>query len=132
MHRTSNPVLYRAAKDLSREMRKSQTKAEKLFWEAVRNRKFKGLKFYRQYPIFYEINNNESFIIADFFCFEKRIIIEIDGKIHQFRKKKDKQRTQILNILSIKVMRFMNEDIENDLDAVLSEILRNFEMMNSS
>ncbi len=131
MNRTNNPILYQAAKDLSRELRKSQTKAEKLFWEAVRNRRFKGLKFYRQYPIFYEINNNESFIIADFFCFEKRTIIEIDGKIHQFRKKKDKQRTQILNILGIKVMRFMNEDIEIDLDAVLSEILRNFEMMNS-
>ena len=131
INRTTNPILYQAAKNLSRELRKSQTKAEKLFWENVRNKRFKGLKFYRQYPIFYEINNSESFIIIDFFCFEKNTIIEIDGKIHQFRKRNDKQRTQILYFLGIRVMRFKNEDIENDLDKILSEILRNFGMMNS-
>ena len=44
-----------------------------------------GLKFYRQCPILYEINNQKSFFIADFLCFEKKTVIEIDGKIHAIR-----------------------------------------------
>ena len=131
MYRTNNPVLYQAAKDLSRELSESQTNAEKIFWENVRKKRLRGLKFYRQYPIFYELNNYESFIIADFFCFEKKTIIEIDGKIHKYNKQKDILRTQILNFLGISVLRFNNEDVENELDKVLTEILENFEMMNS-
>ena len=131
MLRTYNLILLQAAKDLSRELRKSQTKAEKLFWENVRKKRLRGLKFYRQIPIFYEMDNSESFIAADFFCFEKKTIIEIDGKIHHYRKKKDNLRTQILNSLGIKVLRFYNEDIENDLDQVLTEILKKFKMINT-
>ena len=66
MLRTYNLILLQAAKDLSRELRKSQTKAEKLFWEHVRKKRLRGLKFYRQIPIFYEMDNSESFIIAAF------------------------------------------------------------------
>ncbi len=131
MHLTNNLTLLKAAKDLSRELRKSQTNAEKIFWENVRKKRLRELKFYRQYPIFYEINNTESFIIADFFCFEKKTIIEIDGKIHRYRTKKDNLRTQTLNFLGIGVLRFHNEDVENDLDKVLTEILKNFEMIES-
>ena len=131
MHRTDNSNLYLAAKDLSRKARKSQTESEKVFWENVRKKRLRGLKFYRQYPIFYELNNIESFIIADFYCFEKKTIIEIDGKIHRFRGRKDIRRTQILNSLGIRVMRFDNEDVENDLEKVLTEILKKFEMNDS-
>jgi very-short-patch-repair endonuclease len=131
MHHTNNLILLKAAKDLSRELRKSQTNAEKIFWENVRKKRLRELKFYRQYPIFYEINNTESFLIADFYCFEKKTIIEIDGKIHRYRTKKDNLRTQLLNLLGIRVMRFHNEDVENDLDKVLTEILNKFEMIDS-
>ena len=131
MHRTNNLTLLKAAKDLSRELRKSQTNAEKIFWENVRKKRLRALKFYRQYSIFYEINNTESFIIADFYCFEKKTIIEIDGKIHRYRTKKDNLRTQTLNFLGIGVLRFHNEDVEYDLDKVLTEILKNFEMIES-
>jgi very-short-patch-repair endonuclease len=131
MHHTNNLILLKAAKDLSRELRKSQTNAEKIFWENVRKKRLRELKFYRQYPIFYEINNTESFLIADFYCFEKKTIIEIDGKIHRYRTKKDNLRTQLLNLLGIRVMRFHNEDVENDLDKMLTEILNKFEMIDS-
>ncbi len=70
-------------------------------------------------------------MIADFYCFEKKTIIEIDGKIHRYRKKKDNLRTQILNSLDIRVLRFHNEDVENELDQVLTEILKKFEMIDS-
>jgi very-short-patch-repair endonuclease len=131
MHHTNNLILLKAAKDLSRELRKSQTNVEKIFSENVRKKRLRELKFYRQYPIFYEINNTESFLIADFYCFEKKTIIEIDGKIHRYRTKKDNLRTQLLNLLGIRVMRFHNEDVENDLDKVLTEILNKFEMIDS-
>ena len=52
MYRTTNPILRQAAKVLSRELRKSQTEAEKVFWENIRKKRLRGLKFYRQYPIF--------------------------------------------------------------------------------
>jgi len=72
MSKTHNMKLNHAARDLCKELRKSQTCAELTFWKEVRNRKFMGLKFYRQYPVFYEFNTKESFFIADFYCFEKR------------------------------------------------------------
>jgi len=89
------------------------------------------LKFYRQIPIYYEINSYETFFIADFFCFEKKTIIEIDGKIHRYRKKEDNLRTEILNSLGIRVLRFHNEDIENDLNQVLNKIIEYFDMIDT-
>jgi very-short-patch-repair endonuclease len=128
MLRTDNLVLLKQAKDLSRRLRKSQTKAEKIIWENVRKKRLKGLKFYRQIPIYYEINSYESCFIADFFCFEKKTIVEIDGKFHHYRKKEDNIRTEILNSLGIRVLRFCNEDVENDLNQVLITIIEYFEM----
>jgi very-short-patch-repair endonuclease len=71
MFKTDNMKLNHAARELCRKLRKSQTCAELIFGERVRGRRFLGLKFYRQCPIFYQIDNNESFFIADFLCIEK-------------------------------------------------------------
>jgi very-short-patch-repair endonuclease len=114
--------LRQVAKELCRELRKSQTKAEKDFWQRVRNRKFLGLKFYRQYPLFFDYVGKETFFIADFFCFEKKIVIEIDGKIHDYRKDHDAMRTFIINMMGIKVLRFKNVEIEKELDKVLKKL----------
>ena len=122
MNKTNNLVLNHAARELCRELRKSQTQAEIKFWKHVRDRHFKGLKFYRQYPIFYEINNRESFLIADFFCFDKKTVIEIDGKIHDFKNKRDREKSAILNFLGLKVIRLKNEDIEFDINQVLEKL----------
>ena len=117
-----DPRLRQVATKRCRELRKSQTNAEKIFWEAVRNRKYAGLKFYRQYPIFYDYTGKETFYIADFFCYEKKLVIEIDGKLHDYQKKQDKTRTDIINLLGIEVIRFNNEEIENNLERVLEKI----------
>ena len=119
MSLSNNPRLRQAAKQLCRDLRKKQTDAEKIFWEVVRNRKFMGLKFYRQYPIFVDLNGRETFFIADFFCFEKSLVVEIDGKIHDYQKDHDELRTEIINMKDIEVVRFKNEEIENDLESVL-------------
>ena len=119
---SNDPRLRQVAKQLCRELRKSQTNAEKIFWEAVRNRKFLELKFYRQYPIFIDFDGRETFFIADFFCFEQNLVVEIDGKIHDYRKDHDELRTEIINRKGIDVMRFKNEEIEMDMESVLQRL----------
>jgi very-short-patch-repair endonuclease len=117
-----NTELKQIAKLYCRELRRNQTKAEKIFWEVVRNRKFMGLKFYRQYPLFFDYLGKETFYIADFYCFEKKIVIEIDGKIHRFQKDHDQLRTFIINMLNINVIRFRNEEIEKDIDSIFKKL----------
>jgi len=122
MSLSNDPRLRQVAKQLCRDLRKKQTNAEKIFWEAVRNRRFMGLKFYRQYPIFVDVDGRETFFIADFFCFEKKLVVEIDGKIHDYRKDHDDLRTEIINRKGIDVIRFKNEEIEKNVDAVLRRL----------
>lgn len=114
--------LVEVAKIVCRELRKNSTKAERIFWEQVRNRRFCGKKYYRQYPIFHDITGKETFFIADFFCFEEKLIVELDGRYHQYRFKEDKERTKILNHLGLSVIRFTNDEIENDLENVLIKL----------
>ncbi len=110
------------ALELSRKMRKSPTKAEDIFWQTVRNRKFMGVKFYRQYPIFFDNLGKETFYIADFYSFEQKLVIEIDGRIHNYTEERDKFRTEIINLLGINVIRFKNDEVINDLDEVLEKL----------
>ena len=111
MSLNAKPKPKRIALELAREMRKHPTKAEKIFWEMVRNRRFYNVKFYRQYPPYYDVRGKESFFIADFYTYEKKTVIEIDGDIHKFTIEKDLQRTEIINFLGINVIRFKNEEI---------------------
>jgi very-short-patch-repair endonuclease len=106
----------------SRELRKKQTEAEKVLWNRIRNRNLDGYKFLRQHPIAYlGYNNQKRYFIPDFYCAEKRIVIELDGKIHEFQKEYDKNREAVLNDLDINVIRFKNEELE-DIDKVLDII----------
>jgi very-short-patch-repair endonuclease len=118
--------LVEVAKVVCRDLRKNSTKAERIFWEQVRNKRFCGKKFYRQYPIFHDITRKETFFIADFFCFEEKLIVELDGKYHQYRLKEDEERTKILNHLGLSVIRFTNGEIINDLENVLLKLKKDF------
>lgn len=129
MSLSHDPRLAQIAKKRCRELRKNQTVAEKIFWEAVRNRRFMGLKFYRQYPFFFDYEGKETFFIADFFCFKKRLIIEIDGKIHEFQKKSDEHRTEIINLLGLDIIRFQNLEIETNLEYVLEKLKQRIKEM---
>jgi very-short-patch-repair endonuclease len=107
------------------ELRKNQTPAEKKLWEHIRNRKLKRSKFLRQHPIPYRNFKNEiRYFIPDFYCVEKKLIIELVGKIHDFQKEYDNNREAILKDLDLKILRFKNEEID-DIYAVLDNIRRN-------
>ena len=108
---------------IARELRKNQTVAEIKFWSHVRGRKFKGYKFQRQLPIFYEYYGSERFFIADFYCCERHLVVEIDGGIHETQEDYDQIRTEIMEIQKdIHVVRFKNEDIMNNIESVLSKL----------
>lgn len=68
------------------------------------------------------MNGKETFFIADFFCFEDKIVVEIDGGIHEKQKDYDLLRTRIINMRGIKVVRFKNEQIMKSLDSVLTNL----------
>jgi very-short-patch-repair endonuclease len=114
--------VYDSAKELTRQLRKRQTSAEKLLWDELRNRKFHGQKFFRQHPIFFEYCRQKVFFIADFYCRESHLVIEIDGKIHEYQQDYDEYRTEIINSLGIRVARFKNEEIEQKMNEVLTKI----------
>jgi len=95
------------------ELRKNQTPDEKKLWEHIRNRKLKKCKFLRQHPIPYRnINNKISYFIPDFYCIEKKLIIELDGKIHDFQKEYDNNREAILQDLDLRVLRFKMRNLK--------------------
>ena len=100
----------------ARELRKSMTKAEVILWERLRNRKLNGVKFRRQHPI--------SGFIADFYSHEARLILEVDGDIHNLseHKEHDDGRTYELEKLGITVLRFKNNEIFNNIEEVLCRI----------
>jgi very-short-patch-repair endonuclease len=101
-------------KTRARELRQRMTKEESILWEKLRNRKFYNLKFLRQHPIIYEIINNEHlYYVADFYCAEKKVIVELDGKIHEFLKTRDRKRDEILRSMKINVLRIKNEEVKN-------------------
>lgn len=113
---------YEAAKLLARELRKRQTPAEDILWKSLRNRQFLGKKFLRQHPIFFYYGHREAFFIADFYCREQGLVIEVDGASHEYQKEYDEFRTHIIHSLGTKVVRFKNDEIEGDLSQVLERL----------
>jgi len=100
----------------ARELRQNMTEAERALWKELRNRKFLGLKFVRQYPLIYQVINNEPrYFIADFMCFEKKLVIEVDGMIHDFQKEEDQHREEILESLGLTILRIKNEEVKDIL-----------------
>jgi very-short-patch-repair endonuclease len=106
---------------ISRRLRKNQTDAEKELWSYLRYNKC-GVKFRRQFPILYTSDNKKKFFVADFACIEKKLIIEVDGKIHDRQKEKDDERDRIIRSLGYTVIRFKNSDIFKNPDSVLENI----------
>ncbi len=100
----------------AKELRKKQTPAEETFWQLVRDKKFFGLKFRRQHQI--------GTYIVDFYCHEHKLIIELDGEIHQIeeQQKHDKIKDRYLTSLGNKVIRFTNDKILIQTDKTLEKI----------
>ena len=106
----------------ARTLRKNMTEEEEKLWHFLRNRKFHNLKFLRQHPIVYErINNEPRYYIPDFYCSEKKVVIELDGPIHGFQTEKDEFRDDILKGEGLRILRIKNEETK-DIFKVLEKI----------
>src|SRR6188474_771068 len=121
LHKEAIGKLYQ----YGRELRKESTKAEKLLWAELRNRKLNGLKFRRQHPL-------DKFIV-DFYCNEKKLVVELDGSVHEekINKDYDEARTAMLAGLNVIVLRFQNEEVINNLKDVLNKIREVVDLLNS-
>ena len=104
-------------------LRRNETIAEKLLWEKLRNNQLEGLKFRRQHPV--------NIYIADFYCHKFKLIIELDGDYHnqEEQKQKDEVRTEVLGLNDLKIMRFKNEEVEQDINQVLITIKNKIEQL---
>ena len=107
----------------ARELRKNQTPVEVKLWGRLRNRRLARCKFLRQHPIVVEkYNGRTGFYIADFYCSEKKLAIELDGLIHTFQIDYDKARDVIMNELGLTVLRITNDEVEKNIFDVLNKI----------
>ncbi len=119
---------YEQIKEITRKLRNNPTPEEERLWRFLRKRQLEGRKFLRQHAIIYESDGNEHFFyVPDFFCYKENLAIELDGKIHLYRKKEDNRRDEILNQLGIKVLRIKNEEL-TDTEEVLVKIKKEFKM----
>ena len=103
----------------ARMLRNNMTPQEKKLWYYLRNRNLNNCRFRRQYPI--------GIYIVDFVCRSKHLIIEIDGGQHNTQEKiqYDNERTEYLNKRGFKVIRFWNNEIDNNIEAVINKIIEN-------
>jgi len=108
----ASPFIFEKA----RELRKSMTESEQLLWQHLKKRQLNGYKFRRQHPM--------AKFIADFYCHSVKLVIEVDGGIHRIkdRKEYDILRTNELDQLGVTVIRFTNEEVENNIELVLKKI----------
>ena len=109
--------------ELCRLLRKNETPSEKRFWTVLRGRQFAYFKFRRQHPFIYKnVQGVNSFFIADFYCAKANLIIELDGKVHQFQKDYDQYRDSVLAQLGLTTIRITNEELDDELQVVLDKI----------
>jgi very-short-patch-repair endonuclease len=114
MHHDADAAIFKRAEEL----RNNMTPAEELLWEYLKDNQWQ-LKFRRQHPIL--------FYVADFYCHALKLVIELDGSIHddQFVKAYDDAREVELKSLGLTILRFTNKEVFSNIEYVLNEIEKN-------
>ena len=109
-HRTSD----RGVIEFAKELRKNKTDEERALWERLRRKALGGYRFRQQHPI--------GTYIADFYCAEARLVVEVDGGIHRRQRENDSARTAQFEVFRYRVVRFRNEQILDNVNQVLATI----------
>jgi very-short-patch-repair endonuclease len=109
MFYNASPGIFQKAEEL----RNNMTDAEEVLWTHLRKSQL-GVRFKAQHPI-------DKFIV-DFYCHNVKLVIEVDGSIHELQKEYDINRSDELNNLGLNVIRFTNEEVLNDIELVIDEI----------
>ena len=101
-------------RQFARDLRKRQTRAEEILWDYLRGSRFHSAKFRRQVPF--------GGFVVDFYCHAAKLVVEVDGKQHNWFAEYDKARTEELERGGLHIMRFTNEDVLGNIDHVLARI----------
>jgi len=109
-----SPEVRRKMVEIAREFRREPTEGEKILWSALRGKKLDGIKFRRQQPV--------GYFVVDFYASAFRLVIEVDGSIHDQQIEADKARQHILEELGLIVFRIKTEIVEKSLPVALALI----------
>ncbi len=109
-------VLPSRLRAICRKLRRESTIPERILWGLLRNRQLGDLKFRRQQVI--------GRYVVDFYCDEVKLVIEVDGESHTYTEAKDRARQRELESRGLNMIRFLNDDVLRDLEAMGLEILR--------
>ncbi|MBR5687739.1 MAG: endonuclease domain-containing protein [Prevotella sp.] len=114
-YETAAPDRYVILKDFAKKNRREMTESETILWNALRN-SIQGFKFRRQHPI--------GDFIADFICLSQKTVIEVDGGYHNAdeQQREDQFRTDYLQKMGFRIIRFTNEEVNTDLKKVILTI----------
>ena len=106
---------------LARELRKNMTEAEQILWKRLRRKQILGVPFYRQKRL--------AGYIVDFYCATAMLVIELDGSQHNTldAKQYDAVRTKALEAMGLRVLRFDNRQVLQELEAVIEVIFAEME-----
>jgi very-short-patch-repair endonuclease len=100
--------------EFARVLRHQSTRAEDILWRRLRGSRFHGAKFKRQVPF--------DRYIVDFYCHAAKLAVELDGRRHEWFAGYDEGRTEVLERLGVRIIRFSNDEVCGDLDSVLERI----------
>lgn len=109
-----SPEVRRKMLEIARGFRKEPTKSEAILWQALRGKKLDGIKFRRQQPV--------GYFIVDFYNSVYRLVVEVDGSVHDTQVKLDVARQDILEQLGFNILRVKAEEVEKHLPSVLEKI----------
>ena len=116
---TAEPSLYDLISSKRKDLKNNQTEAENILWKQLKANQL-GVKFRRQHII--------GRFIADFVCLPAKLIIEVDGKIHENQKDYDAQRSEYLNEKGYEVIRFTNDEVITNVDSVVEKIKKQLQV----
>ena len=116
----NNYLDIKTIKKHARELRRNVTDSEKKLWDQLRNRRLSGYKFLRQHPIIYKADyKGLNYFIADFYCDSKKVVIELDGPIHNLTEEYDQFRNDEMRLLGLYVLRIENEELADMENTIL-------------
>ena len=111
----TSPALWEKLKPIARQMRREPTAMEDRLWQRLRRKSLCNIKFRRQHVI-------DRFIV-DFYCPRAKLVVEVDGQIHEYTQEEDQIRQQFLvDVHGLTILRFTNEDVRQNLEGVLEVI----------
>jgi len=109
------PRSSKELKEIRQKLRRSMTIAEKKLWYRINRKQLDGFKFRRQHPF-------AKRFILDFYCPETGLSIEVDGGVHKLQRQRDEARQEMVEASGIKMIRFKNEEVLNNIDDVIERI----------